>query len=388
MGRQEAILSDRGIRKAIKEDLITVKSPELFLDSNELVQPASMDVVISRIEEVIPLIYNQKPSQKIYDMDYYKKELLTFLPHCNHSVEIEQLRGYDGKIFFPLMELRSTLRRLGLVSGYNPLGPAVTFEGAYFWIRNPQNYEIDIEKGTKIGQILWKDKKVIYDEEKFDYFSNNYDLPSGDLVTSDSELEKLFDEEKISISPKHISKDGMILFRASDIITRNAQQKITLYKDKRTKGVELKKTKAKKHKIQPGEFVDIQTIEKVKLSPYVGVHVHYIYNYSWDIGIHDKDFPDEEIDELSVEEMLERALTRTSFGGWIDPGYKGVFSVQRKAHQKELIINEGDVVAVGLVYHFKEGVGEAYGKERGSHYNDAKGFIATQKKEEKKKTRE
>ncbi|MBU1989069.1 MAG: hypothetical protein KKD94_06350 [Nanoarchaeota archaeon] len=246
-------------------------------------------------------------------------------------------------------------------------------DGAFMEIRNAQEYPVSIEIGTKIAQVLWLQHKIVYSTDCSDPkefmkpIFNNPLLCIGEIIDSDLNLQALIDLGELQISPEcYYTSTGQILLHAGKTETKNKQKHVILYKDGRTEGIDITSIESENHIIKPGEFVDIQTLESIKLSDKIGMLVKYdVFN----------PFDDELFQVTTSEDYW---LTKISGGGWIDPGYEGGFSVQRKSFLEEVIIKEGEPVAIGIIFSFPDGVSKKYGHHRGSHYQGNNSFAATQ----------
>jgi len=52
--------------------------------------------------------------------------------------------------------------------------------------------------------------------------------------------------------------------------------------------------------------------------------------------------------------------------------------VQPKNYHDDLVVRNGDVIGLGRIVFWEQGVKMGYGSQRGSHYQHVKGFVATQ----------
>jgi deoxycytidine triphosphate deaminase len=177
-------------------------------------------------------------------------------------------------------------------------------------------------------------------------------IESGDIVISGR-------------TPKH--KHGVLWFHASEKITRVHSEHVVLYADKRVEGLSSETNREKKHVLRPGAFADIETEESLHLSDTVAIFVKY--------GFISGTLAGEPLFCSDADDITDFLMTASTSGGWIDPSYQGMFSVQRKAYRKPITVTAGDLVAAGVVFHFPDGVERGYGSSRGSHYQHSTSFI-------------
>lgn len=355
------LLRDVEIQEAIRKGLIKVRNPEMFLGEKALnyIQPASMDLTLDGVEgfEPIDLTDAPRPPARIHpDLD---ENFVTLWPGHVTEVFSNQLLDYDGEVFSPLLELRSTLRRNGLDSGVNPYGPALGFGNASFGVRNAQPYPFSIEMGSKIAQILWIDKLFRFDADRLGYVPHNKIVSSGRLVESRKELEQLVGEGKLSISPKYVFKNGMLMLHAGNRGLSSNPSHVILRANNTIEGMNADSYTGSRHIVEPGKFLDIEVAERFDLSPHVGIFVRYELA---GMGKRPKEWAG----------LKQKLLTFLSSGGWIDNGYRGPFSVQRKSFGEKQTIREGDVVGYAFVWTFDQPPEHPYGLERGSHFQSKK----------------
>lgn len=340
----KVILSDAGIRKAIEEGHIQVSDKDRVLNGKNptLIQPATMDLEISldqrdaefqpinSLKNIRQLRSGQDPKRAHPDTP---EGSFTFWPGYDVVCKLDTLVGYREDILTAVTDLRSTMRRNGLETQFSCLFDQGNCGRVR--VRNPRSYPISVEGGTRLCQTIWQmEKNRSVNGHTKDYSERGYQ------VTNDDKLAQLLEQGDIYLGgATPIIKNGTILFHAGRGATRNAQRHILITRDNKKIGLELNRVEEDKHVIEPGELVDIETIERVELSPQVAVHVVYPGKGAFAAG-----------------------------GGWIDPGYKGNFSVQRSVRKKALEIRTGELVAAGYVWHFPEGVENAYGPRIGSQY--------------------
>ncbi|MBR9704324.1 hypothetical protein GOV12_02850 [Candidatus Pacearchaeota archaeon] len=368
----QRLLKDSEIVNAIKRNFITIDDPNLYLNErrDDLIQPASMDLILLDSGSNYPIIELDIEHKYYYERhEDVDDRFVTFWPGYQTEAVVSHLKGYNGEIIMPCPELRSTLRRVGLDIGFKLVGLNED-KNAFLFVRNPQDYPVSVRTGEKIAQVLWKDIGTKISNNRFETVERKEKFGSGRLVTSDSELLELIESGDLYVSEKECIDRGYVLFHAGNVRTFFNQEHVVIGKNG-VIGFDLKRDDAINHYLYPGEFSDIETIERIGLSPRVGMQVFYVAK---------------SIDEVkNTLENINRILTLNSTGGWIDPGYGfgkvggAPFSVQRKAFTQPCKIRKGDLVGYGVVWKFPEPVEKVYSSGRGSHYNEAIGFVGPKK---------
>ena len=373
----EKLLSDLEIARAIQEGDIDLRDPEEYLTRRrkDLIQPASMDLLLEKIDSINPMISEsyqiakglKKPREiQRFDPSHHpdvSDDYVTFWPGYVSETILANIKYYNGKALFCGVELRSTLRRAGLDMGYmrHGIGFDEDYSG-FIFIRNPQEYPISIQKGMKIAQLICFGKQFEQESLPFPRVKKQNPLGSGIPITDNKNLEKLIKKGYLELGGSRRYHRGVVLFHAGRRATYNSQQHIILNKDKPHQGISLEVKESDSHLIEPGRFIDIETIERIRLSRKVAMQVCYLPRVDYD--------------------SVSYFSTNESSGGWIDPGYGmnkpegAVFSVQRKAFTHPFRVNKGDLIGYGKVFYFPDGVGEEYGASRGSHYSDGARFEA------------
>jgi deoxycytidine triphosphate deaminase len=264
----KVILSDAGIRKAIEEGHIQVSDKDRVLNGQNptLIQPATMDLEISldqtdaefqpisSLKSIRKLRSGQDPKNAHPDTP---KGSFTFWPGYDVVCKLDTLVGYREDLLTVVTDLRSTMRRNGLETQFSGL-----FEQGNCGrvrIRNPRSYPISLEGGTRLCQTIWQTEK---NSSFKGYTHANDHSERGYQVTDDKELEKLLEKGDIYLGgTTPIIRKGTLLFHAGRKATRNAQKHILITRDNRKIGLELSSAEEDKHVIEPGELVDIETIE-------------------------------------------------------------------------------------------------------------------------------
>ncbi|MFH1325651.1 MAG: hypothetical protein ABIH49_02695 [archaeon] len=360
------LLNDREIEIAIRRGLIDLEHPEVYLEERkaDLIQPASMDLILEDTDETRSVVPFTKEDSRTFFGRHpdVSDDYVTFWPNYEMETIVENLRWYNGTELATLVEIRSTLRRIGLDAGFMPQGVGFNEDRkGFISIRNVQSYPVSIQKGTKIGQILWLNKKLVPSQEPSEYYIPNPNIiGSGICISINRDLEKLVQQGDLWLGENPVFRDGLVLFHAGNVETYNPQKHIIIHKDRKPNLAELETKISKTHHLEPGKFIDVRTTERIKASNRVGIFVKYHLDFFGEGKYSDG------------EELF--FVHDASSGGWIDPGYGygseegAIFSAQLKAYSRPLTINEGDVIGYGTVFFFPRGVGTAYGSERNSHY--------------------
>ncbi len=367
------LLKDTEIAAAIESGLISLKDPSVYLTDrrDDLIQPASMDVLLRDIDmnviSVTGISNLSFPNQKFHpDLD---DSFLTFWPGVETETTVENLCGYDPKVLIGTPEMRSTMRRVGLDIGVLPLGLGSNIldeDRSFIYVRNPQRYPISVQRGLKIAQVLWADRGYEDDPESMGIRERSNKAGSGRRLFTGSEIGELVDSGDLYLSDLNSIGEGRINLHAGSVNNYGSLDHVVLSEDG-VNGFEVRDTRTLRHDVYPGQFLDIETSERIGLGPRVAMRVYYDFRTAHGIG--------------SPEDLLNDMGTINSAGGWIDPGYGygsedgAPFSVQRKAFSEPFRIHEGDLVGYGILWVFDEPVGKTYGADRGSHYNEARGFV-------------
>lgn len=361
--KDRRLLNDIEIERAIREGLIVLENPKVYLEERrrDLIQPASMDLLLGEMDEVAPIpgvfpekVYNWSLHPQVHpDVD---DNFVTFWPQHELNVFAQGLLRFNPEFVVPAVERRSTLGRGGLDRGFINLGYGDPY--CYVSLRNPQGYPISIQKGFKFAQILWFERTLRKDKHD-NYVKVNPDngIGSGIPITSRRELEKLFESGDLKVSPKPTFEGEFLVLHASRKATFNEQKHIIYRVGAKPEGIVLHSTESDVHEIKHGRFLDIEVEEKLELSDRVALHIMYPFDRRY-------------------RSPIDSLLTMGSSGGWVDPKYEGAFSVQKKSFVKPYKIRVGDRVAYAIAYFFPNGVGEGYHAGRGSHYNNANSFSA------------
>ncbi len=354
------VLSDRGIKQAIKEGLLKF-DPVL---TDEQIQPASVDLFFEKLgdyEEIGHISLN-----KILKADTLSKGYV-------HDVITTQSVYIEPSII-SAVELRSSLRRLGcyvyiptLLGGFG-LGTMDDGFKAGIEVVNPSSIDIKLHKGDKIAQVMFtydapskeemenEDVFFIKDKEEYKKF---LELDRGYMIKSTERARKLANKGYFSVSTGenfikgflkvHASKEAFVFKEDLEVEFGN------------TKNLEsLLEPVSLPYKLKPKEHLVVNTRENLDLSDKIGIQF-----YNVPLPVNSKEF-------FSNRFSYDKDLRRIS-DGWVDPGYKGAFSRQPKTYyDKGFTIKEGDVLGYGLLVYFPNGVERKYGSEGlNSHYQNA-----------------
>lgn len=383
--QQIAMFNDRGIISLIEKGHIRPKDPSKFLGPrrNEFIQPASMDVALAGydFDDVYPHLENiaaMYPHRDLTGREHHpdlSDDYVTFWPGHLSCPHIQDFEGHiHVPAIFPKLAIRSTPRRLGLEVGRgleSILGGPLSAD-----ILNARKYPISAQIGTRLWQLLWHEHPVTlyeHNDGMVNYVLYDEDerppaplrLATGQYISDDKQIAYLIKHGELEISPKPVIKNGVIYFHASKTESRYKQDHLVLHKDGRKTDamgnkLETLVTDTDMHVIQPGEFVDIETQERVRLSDKIGITIYYGRGFErkFDFG-------------LAVREHVARQMITSLQGGWIDPGYPSIgnpemgrISVQLMALTETLKIRAGQPVAIGVVTYFPEGCALPYGDPR------------------------
>ncbi len=362
------ILSDRGIRQALEMGLITI-CPQI--DEAERIQPATLDVKISRIEflDTFGEEDGRKPQQRIIPA---KSKVMVKL-----TESIETFRPFISI----RAEARSSVRRLGLFSA-NPSLFYTNNESSHIEIGNFSQNDVAFEYGNRIAQLffivdpfrdlpIYEGDNPIYSllphEEYADVGEKVRSLDMGVEISEDGGINDL--AKLMNVSPLQCYK-GMVLVHAGNTAYRmkslgkpiDFSNRSAYSNEELLEPIDIRKG----YEIRPFEHIIIETAEKFELSDKVGI-------WFWD----NLRFA-EELKSYShmrlprILENLQMAMANTMLTtlpeGWIDPGYEGGFSRQPKWASSARTVKPGDIVGFGQAFYFPNGVENPYGAIKGSQW--------------------
>jgi len=372
MDGQIGVFNDRGISLLLERGYIGVSDVKEYQATTDYVQPASMDVRLGReIGSAVAFGLEDIALCNGYRPATLGEDYVTFLPGHYTSAETYDLFGCHPSVH-PRIALRSTPRRLGLEFG--DVEPYKIGEGTLMAdILNARKYPISVQKGTRLWQVLWHEHQMpMYEHRDATY--KIFDRPApppmrlstGRYIYDHDQINYLIKNGDIAFSEDVVLKDGIIRFHAGTMRTQYTQDHLVLHADGRKTDVhgnpiQTIKSEANVHHIEPGDFLDIQLKETMRLSERVGILIYY--------GSMNQTISP----PVSFEEHHTRLMNTSMQGGWIDPGYQGKMSVQLMALRDTLTIHEGDFVAAGVIIHWPDGVNLPYGhKARNSQYQEKK----------------
>ena len=354
-------LNDRGIKEAVKNGFIDFQ-PKL---EDSQIQPASIDLFFDGVED-----YSQVMAVK--EKPHGNDSIL--YPGFSTDVAATQSVHLYG-ILSATVELRSSLRRLGCYRRVPSVMSAGLGHSGYESFRigldivNPANIAIKLKKGDKIAQMLVMfdgptEKELLNDNIYFIHDKTEYrkylDLDHGMEINETNEITKLSARGYFSIFPAEKFRKGFLEVHAAERafvlkdrveVDFNARKSL----EDRLKEVSLP------YKVKPGEFVMVDTMEKMDLSENIGIQ---FYNAVASLTLRDFD---------RFSKSLADSQLRGIYDGWVDPGYKGAFSRQpRTYYYNGVTIKKGDVLGYGRIIFFPNGVERSYGsKGLNSHYQNA-----------------
>src|SRR3989344_1733284 len=129
------VFNDGEIAKLIEDGHIKLKNPELYLGErrHQLIQPGTMDLILAG--------HYDSQTIELFDFGKYapfnrlnenpNEEFVTFWPYTSVNVGEAQLLGYTEDALKASVEIRSTMRRLGLDIRHMPHGPKFRWGHTY-----------------------------------------------------------------------------------------------------------------------------------------------------------------------------------------------------------------------------------------------------------------
>lgn len=373
MGRPEDIcyLTDRGIRQALERGLLRFDPP---LEDRQI-QPASIDLLFDSIEDVVPLAH-------LWPSGRYPSwpEANQIPKHSDVTLNTTQKMFWAPSLRFKT-ELRSSLRRLSghmQIFGWTRIGPE---NRVLVEMINPGGININLARGDKIAQLLFYYTFSVFAglyeaglkgyEREAEEFSRVAELDHGRLVATNQEAKRLLLEGYFSVSPEARFEKGRLKVHAGKTI-QILRENLTVDFSKKQDISDAFEEVRLPYRLMPGEHVVILTRENLGLSKHVGIHfVDHLAFTGRDLSL--------------LTHPLEHVAADLPLwcmpDGWVDPGYKGVFTRQPKTYYpKGVVIKKGDVLGHGTIIFFPTGVERPYGsKELGSHYQNASNVKLTQK---------
>jgi len=352
------MLSDRGIKQAIEQGLLKF-TPVL---EDRQIQPASIDLLLEKVDNSFP--FYGEWQKKYTPNTILKKSSIRLLT----TQEIKFCNG-----LYPILELRSSLRRLSCYVGLN--GRLTAFSNIFIEIINPSEIDIVLNPGDKIAQLLvnfydiGKPRKdaVWADPE----FGKNYplirELEHGTYVSSTQKAKKLMSEEYFKIEDAEFLKGNLLIHAGNK--AKVLRKEITVDFSKTKEISNCFEDVNLPYRLMPNEHLVVETRENLELSEHIGIHFY------------DNLFGSLRARKISHSDRVSADIHLINLpDGWIDPGYKGTFSRQPKTYyEKGVMIKPNDVLGYGYMFYFPNAVERVYGaKELGSHYQNSKETKLTQ----------
>ena len=358
------ILSDRGIHQALQHGLIRV-TPEL---REEQIQPATIDMCFHASEVDGPA--GEKGEGFIFPD---KQDPNTLYSGFVHDVQLTQhlLFPYnkllDAVYLTPTHELRSSLRRLGVVE-HHP--------GMYFLHYNGKKPVVKVTNLSPNNISIPQEERIVQFFIRVNPFPMSEQLDGrtelGDLVRSldmglpleDPHLVAALHGKEYTITPKLTLRRGFIVVHASEKAYRfrimgtiDFSQRQELQPEHILEPVNI----SKGYHIQPGEHLIVETQERLDLSPSIGIL--FIDNPLFHL-----------VAGISPREVNDNMELVSLSDGWVDPGYKGTFSRQPKWLTAGRYIEPGTPLGWGLLHYFPNGTMRSYGSPKlASQYQHQEG---------------
>jgi dCTP deaminase len=348
-------LSDRGIQQAVEQGLVRFNPP---LEDKQI-QPASIDLLLDDIEETFPL--------QGFEKHWKRREGLWIPAHSEAELRTTQEVSWDIAPLKLKTELRSSMRRL---SCYTPVH-GLTMRGfqnrIHVEANNPSSIDIQLSPRDKIAQLLFfffkSDGACLYEsgiveggeeEKEAKRFERLSALDHGRLVQTRSEALRLLREGYFSVKPYVLFEGSLVKVHAGKT-AKVLRHNIDVNFSKKQSIDHAFEDVVLPYRLMPGEHIVVDTRERLKLSPHIGIHF-----YDRIIGTSRH--------RLFLE--AEDSILSNMPDGWVDPGYEGSFSRQPKTYRPEgVVINPGELLGHGVLIHFPNPVERAYGSAGlGSHY--------------------
>ncbi len=352
-------LSDRGIRQALEQKILVFDPP---LEDGQI-QPASIDLLFDHVEDAwsLPETYRTMLKNRLDVVPAHSEVELHTVQHMSW---LEGLRFY--------IELRSSLRRL---SCHRRVGYTLVHPEGHVAVElyNHGGLNIVLPKGGRIAQLLFFFDKspevglhragISGCESAALAYEKLIALDHGVEIKTSKEAWRLVNEGYLKVSPRAHFEKGMLKVYAGKT-ARVLRKNLTVgFSSKQDISAAFDDVRLP-YRLMPGEHLVVETREDLELSPYVGIHFFdYMIGSGRGLSFF-KHSPERVEADFSLMSMPD---------GWVDPGYKGVFTRQPKTLFKEgVVINEGDLLGHGLIIFFPKGVERPYGSAGlSSHYQNS-----------------
>ncbi len=366
------LLSDRGIREAQAEGYLKIY-PE---PDDKQRQPASIDLKFSEIVDSWPLARVRRDTD---ELRMNQGSMNVLLPMHENEVKTTTSVAF-GRILMPFVEMRSSMRRMGcycrvpIFNGANGLGPTPEYYTVTIEVVNHSNLKIRLNEGDRIGQMLmFFDSPPISDlndptiqylaESPREDYKRLLRMDHGTEVVSKRWLDALILDGYMRVEPRLKLRKGFVELHAgrhARVLRKGV--KIDFAPGMKLSGLLEEVTLP--YVLEAGEFIDVDTVESLSLSKYVGMvfYNEHIFDYL-------------KPSKLAKYSNMDDLPLTCKWDGWVDPGYDGSgvpFSRQPKTNSHEdIMIREGDVLGYGHVFYFPNGVERSYGsRSLGSHYQN------------------
>lgn len=389
------ILSDKGIKQAIKEGYLDIDPAIDLQNPGDRLQPCTIDLNFKEVES------NFIPGTRVGDFSADPKKLVSgrsswieFQEGISFNNPKMCFRGVGSEagFFSYFLDGRSSLLRLGAVILD---GGGSFYSGVEAVVHNSSQNDIILDEGEKICQAFIR----------VNPFADTYGIPyrgeipktkEGDKIRElemgvqvflDSSLKELSRKGYMKVERgnggKYVPWKGLILMHASKAFrTKKIDGGIRFADRKNYKKEDLLEEVdiTKKYIVRDNEHLIVEVEETFDLSPYVGISV--LNNF---VGQEIPGVPDlrgfaPKKSTGNIPEDVRRSILNCALhnvrNSWIDPGYNGMMTGFPKLLGKT--IERGEIVGYAQVFFFPKGVERPYGsKELGNHFQNQNKFKVT-----------
>jgi deoxycytidine triphosphate deaminase len=361
------VLNDRGMRQAFDQGRIYVDTP---IDDKQI-QPASLDCRLSVIERNFT-----PPSMECFGKPEWDNHPFSIPKYGLVDVSFTQHFKWDTDFWFPQPLLRSSLGRVGVA-------PFVSAVANFYHHRKNDlplvksgiqaaNYSpnhIRLKQNDRFCQLMWHlqfNRSGFYEdlEPSIDKYLNCVkELETGMQVLNERAVREMCDAGLFSMEPFFSLRNGLLELHASSEAYRFKDVGYVDISEKRKDLLEPVDITGG-YTPKPGEHLLVKAAETINLSEKIGVHFL------------ERPFGAMVQTEREMQRGWHVANTTLVNAAWFDPGYNGIYMAHIKNTQdlyKDVQIRPGDLIGLGVVYYYPNGVERPYGSEElGSHYQGAR----------------
>ncbi|MDO8563470.1 MAG: hypothetical protein Q7R87_00495, partial [Nanoarchaeota archaeon] len=389
------ILSDRGIKQAVREGFLILK-PELDFDNlGERLQPATLDLKVGKIDSY----YDPGTATGGYCEDLtLRANQVSWISFADDiAFSVKKGMTPQGSCFFDkFLDGRSSLLRLGGVVCGNP--DPCSFLGLESTIFHYAPNDLHFDSGERIAQAFIRVMPfaetylVPFDVgDKPPYTLQGEEVRALDMGVQAKNIRQLKGLAEAGLMKvergnggEFDSWNGLILLHAKDAFRMKKVEGGIKFSERSKyshenlfEPVDIRN----KYDIREGEHLVVEVEEKFELSDKVGISV-----FNNLVGRNVPGAPKlrgfAPLDLISGDEGFRQGQVNLSLinkrNSWIDPGYNGMMTAFPKLLGKS--VQKGDIVGYGQVFYFPKGVERPYGnKELGSQYQGQEKFQLTAK---------